>query len=184
MTAADVVANFLSGIRTLNVPRIEDLPYWSSPPIQFVYERTAALALGQYVFGGAQQALAVPRPIIQNTIYFFRNVSMSANISEADFQASIATTPVIQFYKQAENGVQLFREPLRMNQYFQQFDYRLAWQTQASNEQLLASIYGILNQTAGLIGKASITIKVTISAQEVSEPSFIRLFREQSYPVV
>jgi hypothetical protein len=181
-TVGDLMERFIGGIHMIAVPRIEDLPYWTSPPIQFVYEATAALILGQYTFTGALGGLAIPRPIISNSIYFFRNVTLSADIAEGDYLGAILSTPQFQIYKQSEAGISLFREPIRMSNYFQQFDYRLVWQTQSGTDQLFGSIVGVLNQTAGLIGKASVTIKAVIAAQEIIDEKFTRLFREHSYP--
>lgn len=185
MNIGDVLKQFIGGVRMLAVPRIEDLPYWGSPPIQFVYEQTAALVLGQYVFNGVAAPLAIARPLLVNAIYYFRNITLTADIAEDDFTASILSTPQtpqFQLYKASDNGVQLFREPIRMTSFFQQFDYRLAWQTQQSNDVLTGSFFGTLNQTAGLIGKTEITLKAVIAAQEIIDDKFTRLFRDQPYP--
>lgn len=184
-TVADLMNRFIGGIRMLAVPRIEDLPYWTSPPIQFVYETTATLAFGQYTFTGVRTALAIVRPLIQNVIYYFRNITLSADISEADYLGAIASTaqtPQFHLYRQSSGGGQLFREPIRMSNFFNQFEYRLAWQTQYSPDQLLGSVVGVLNQTPALIGKASVTIKEVIAAQEIVDQKFTNLFREKSYP--
>jgi hypothetical protein len=185
ITIGDVLMRFIGGIKMLAIPRIEDMPYWSSPPIQFVYEQTANLVLGTYTFataGNAPQPLAISRPIIENTIYYMRNITLSADIGRDDFLGAIVTTPNFQLYKQSENNVQLYRESIRMSDYFQQFDFRLAWQTQRSVDQLLGTIVGQLTQTVALIGKSSITIKAIISAQEIVDQKFTRLFRDKSYP--
>jgi hypothetical protein len=185
MNIGDVLHQFISGVRMLAVPRIEDLPYWGSPPIQFVYEQTAPLVLGQYVFNGVPAPLAIPRPLLVQAMYYFRNITLTADISEEDYTLSIlstAQTPQFQLYKLSDNGIQLFREPVRMTSFFQQFDYRLAWQTQQSNDVLTGSVFGTLNQTAGLIGKTSVTIKAVIAAQEIIDDKFTSLFRDQPYP--
>jgi len=182
MTIGDVLERFIGGIRMLAVPRIEDLPYWSSPPIQFVYEETAPLLLGAYTFPGVRAPLAILRPLLVNAVYYFRNITVSADIAEFDYLNAIVNTPQFQIYKTSDNGVQLFREPIRLSNYFQQFDYRLAWQTQQDNDVLTGSIVGVLNQTAGLIGKTSVTMKIVISAQEIVDERFTRLFRDKSYP--
>jgi hypothetical protein len=181
-TVGDLLTRFIGGIRMLAVPRIEDLPYWTSPPIQFVFESTATLAFGQYVFTGVAAASPVPRPLRSNVLYYFRNISLVADIDEGDFQSSISTTPVFQVYKQSENGLQLFREPIRMSTFFDQFDYRLVWQTQNDGDTLTASFFGTLTQIPALLGKASITLKAIIAAQEILDDRFTRMFRDHSYP--
>lgn len=181
-TVGDLLQRFIGGINMLAVPRIEDLPYATSPPIQFVFESTATLAFGQYVFNGAQLASPVVRPLSSNIVYYFRNVTLTADIDENDFMGAIATSPVFQVYKQSEGNTQLFREPLRMNTFFRQFDYRLAWQTQIQGDILTGSFAGVLTQIPALLGKASITLKAIIAAQEIIDERFNRRFKEKSYP--
>ena len=181
-TVGDLLQRFIGGINMLAVPRIEDLPYATSPPIQFIFESTATLVFGQYVFNGAILASPVPRPLSSNINYYFRNVTLTADIDENDFMGAIATAPVFQVYRQSDGNTQLFREPLRMNTYFRQFEYRLAWQTQNQGDLLSGSFAGTLTQTAALIGKASITLKAIIAAQEVIDNNFNLAFRQKSYP--
>lgn len=179
--AVGIVERFISGLRLVAIPRIEDLPYSSSPPIQFCYEVTAPLLLGAYTFTGVAGALAIARPLSSNVLYYFRSISVSADISELDFQAAITVTPNFQLYKQSEGGIQLFREPLRIGKYYDQLDYRLVWQTQAPDDILTASIVGTLTQIPALIGKVSVTMKVVIAAQEIIDSGYIKLFR-RAYP--
>lgn len=165
------------------VPRLEDLPYSSSPPIQFVYRQTAALLAGQYRFRvTTPQPLAVLRPLIANSVYYFRSVTITADIDEGDYLSSILTIPTFQMHPLSTGKQILFREPLVIAKYFQNFDYRLAWQTQREDDQLFCTISGLLDQTAGLIGKASITLSVVLSAQEIVDDSFIDRFTQKSYP--
>lgn len=183
-TVGDLLTRFIGGIRMLAVPRIEDLPYWTSPPIQFVFESTATLAFGQYVFNGVAAAspAGFVRPLRSNVLYYFRNITLVADIDEGDFHGSILTVPRFQVYKQSENGIQLFREPIRMSTYFDQFDYRLVWQTQNDGDTLTASFFGTLTQIPALLGKASITLKAIIAAQEILDERFTKMFRDHSYP--
>ena len=72
----------------------------------------------------------------------------------------------------------LFREPIYMTKFLQNFDYRYAWLTQHATDQLLASFTGKLTQGPTLIGKASVTLTAIISAQEIVDEGYIRLFKE------
>lgn len=183
-TVGDMLSRFIGGIKMLAVPRLEDLPYSTSPPIQFVWEVTANLALGIYTFNGIPVAspAGFVRPLRSNVLYYFRNLTLIANVDEEDFLDSLTVTPAFQVYKQSENGIQLFREPIRMNAYFRQFDYRLVWLTNNDGDTLNASFAGTILQTPGLIGKASITLKAIIAAQEILDDRFIKMFRDKSYP--
>lgn len=160
------------------VPRIEDLPYHTSPPIEFVYESTAALSAAVYTWADNPTSLIPDRPLMENSLYFFRSITLAADIEELDFTSNITTAPKFQMYLRGRAKAILFREPVYMVKFLQNFDYRLAWLTQHTKDQLFASFNGVLAQGAGLIGKTSITLKAIISAQEVVDEKFVRKFRE------
>jgi len=167
----------------LHVPRIEDLPYWTSPPVQFVYESTVAVAAGIYTWADAPSPLTPLRNIMENALYFVRSVSLISDISELDFEAALLITPQFQIYKPSEATVHLFKEPILMNKFYQQFDFRTVYLTAKSADQILATFTGVLVQTPALVGKALMTLKAVISAQEINDDNFIKIFKEQ-YPNV
>jgi hypothetical protein len=105
-----------------------------------------------------------------------------ADVDEGDYLSAITTLPVFQMYLKGTGKQILFREPVAIAKYFQNFDYRLCWFTQREDDELYCAIAGELQQTAALIGKTSIFLTVVISAQEVVDSSFVKRFRELSYP--
>lgn len=163
------------------IARLEDLPYWSSPPIQFVYESQANLALGNYVWADTPGVFTPNRPIRENVLYFFRNISLSADIAEVDFTSNIVTTPQFYTFRESDTQAVLFREPIQMVKFFEDFAYRFAWETHRVDDILYGAFTGSLVQGPGLIGKASITLKAIISAQEIVDDNFINLFKAH-YP--
>lgn len=163
------------------VPRIEDLPYLSSPPIEFVYSSTASLSGGTYTWADAPTVLTPNRPLMVNSLYYFRSVTLAANVDELDFTSNITTTPQFQMYLKSRAKTVLFREPILMVKFLQNFDYKFAWITQSNQDQLFASFTGVLNQGAALIGKSTITLTSVISAQEVVDQNFVKRFRA-NYP--
>jgi hypothetical protein len=175
------VNRLIGGIRTLAVPRLEDLPYWTSPPIQFVYESEATLALGLYTWDDAASVLTPDRPILPNALYFFRNISLAADIAELDYHGAIVTTPQFFTFLESDARAVLFREAITMNKYYENFDYRLTWSSGSGQEQLYAAFRGVLLQTPPLIGKTSITLKAIISAQGIVDDHYINLFKKE-YP--
>jgi hypothetical protein len=166
----------------LVIPRIEDLPYWSSPPIQFVYESTANLIAGSYYWNDIPSPMSPVRPLIDNAVYFFRSISLIAEIDEVDFESNITSAPQFYTYTTSDAKTVLFREPIVMNKYYQQFDYRLVWSRAKGDNQLLGGFTGTILQGPTLIGKTSITLKAIISAQEIVDENFNELLRQKSYP--
>lgn len=166
----------------LVVPRIEDLPYWDSPPIQFVYESTAPLLGGSYYWNDVPSPLSPQRPLVDNAVYYFRSISLIAEIDEIDFESNITDAPQFYTFLTADAKAVLFREPIVMNKYYTQFDYRLVWSRARGANQLLGAFTGTLLQGPTLIGKTAITLKAIISAQEIVNEQFNELLRQKSYP--
>lgn len=177
----DAVGNLIGGIKTLNIPRLEDLPYATSPPVQYVYESTASLNLGVYVWNDDPSVLSPNRPVLSKAVYFFRNISLTADIEELDFSAALVTTPGFFIFKKADAKAVLFREPVQMNKFYDQFDYRLTWWSEQDNDQLFGAFRGTLTQTPALIGKTSVTLKAVITAQEIADDNYVQLFKT-AYP--
>ena len=174
----------LAGLQQKHVPRAEDLPYWSSPPVQFVYRSTATLSMGNYVWDDAPSAIAPTRPILANVLYFFRHITLTADVSSLDFDANIVTPPSFYSYRLSDGGsTVLFREPVTMPVFLNAYDYRLWWKSQQGNDTLLCAFKGQVVQGPSLVGKASITLTAIISAQEVVDRNFIDSFTE-NYPDV
>jgi hypothetical protein len=163
------------------VPRLEDLPYYTSPPIQFVYTSPASFAAGKYTWADKPSILTPTRPLMVNSLYYFRSLTMSADIEEVDFTSNIVTTPAFQMYLKSRAKAILFREPVLMVKYLQNYDYRYVWKTQSNDDQLYASFNGVLSQGAGLVGKNPVNLTVVISVQEIVDEGFVRAFK-QTYP--
>jgi len=160
------------------IPRLEDLPYSSSPPIEFVYRSSAAFLAGFYTWADVPSALTPNRPLMENVLYYFRSITFTADIEELDYTSCIVTMPAFQMYLKGTQKSILFREPIYMAKFFQNFDYRFVWLTQRAGEQLFASWTGVLNQNANLVGKTPISLTAVISAQEIVDDKFIRKFKK------
>lgn len=177
-----IMKNLIQAVRYLYIPRAEDLPYWGSPPVQYVYESTAQLVAGFYTWADTPSVLTPDRPVRPNVLYFFRGITMAADIDQLDFTGAIITTPQFQTHLISDASAPLFREPVLMNKFYDNLDYRLWWSSQQDNDQLRGTWNGVLQQTPALIGKDSITLKAVITAQEVSDEYFVNQFRTNPYP--
>lgn len=177
-----VAGTVYSTIHETMVPRLEDLPYASSPPIQFTYRPSAALSAGKYTFSESPSVLVPERPLIANSVYYFRSFSVSVDVDEGDYLSNIIDIPVFQMYLLSTGKQILFREPLLISKYFQNFDYRLCWMTQREDDQLYASVNGVIQQGASLLGRAALKMSIIISAQEIVEQAFVDKFMKVQYP--
>jgi len=161
------------------VPRMEDLPYISSPPVEFTYSQAAPFAAGKYTWFSGPTAILPNRPIMAGTLYYIRNITLSADIEEVDFTSNISTVPTFQMYLKSRAKSILFREPIYMVKFMQNFDYRFTWLTRQNGDQLFASFNGVLNQSANLVGKSPINLVAVVSAQEIVDEGYIKMFSDR-----
>lgn len=182
--------SLVSGIRTLAVPRIEDLPYESSKATQFVYQSScevgftssgAAGIAGNWIWDDRPSPMSPVRHLGENTLYFIRNITFLADISQNDFPDAIVIAPRFRLYKQSSLEAMILREPLIMPSFLENFDYRIAVFTSDSLDELLGSFRGQLVQTAALTGVTDITLTCVLSAQEVIDDGFLKNFKK-GYP--
>ncbi len=181
--------------------RLIDIPYATSPPLLFTYQHTAILSAGKYDFGGVTGGItrtpfSPNRPLTPNVLYIFRTINFSLDIDQNDYQAAIDTLPEFSAYVQAQGGAPAFREALPLPAYLLNVPYTLCilgegttnasypgavapagGLTQSTFNRLLGSVTGILNATAALAGKGSLTAVVTLSAQEVKDNNYVEAFR-------
>jgi hypothetical protein len=68
-----------------------------------------------------------------------------------------------------------------MVKYYDELTYRLTWMPGRGNEVLSASFTGQILQGPALIGKAELTLKAVITAQEIVDDNFIKAFH-RLYP--
>lgn len=159
-----------------NIGRAEDLPYFNSPPVQFTYQSTATLSLGSYVWADTPSSMSPVRPLIPNALYYFRNITLVADVEEFDFQAAVVTPPAFYTFLKGDANAVLFREPILMPTFLQQFDYRFFWMRSKSGNELFGGFRGAVVQSPALMGKGSIELTAIISAQEITDENFIKKF--------
>lgn len=173
----------------MNSGRLIDIPYAKSPPVLFTYRVTAPLAAGVYDFGGVTspviRTLFTPsRPILPNTLYLFHSMSFAMDCDQNDYQSAILNLPEFSAWNEADAGANALREPITLDKYFENYDYRLTLmggQTVGSSDvqqfnKLYGSVTGVVQQTVALVGKASLTAIVKFTAQEVTDTTYIAEF--------
>jgi len=167
------------------IPRLEDMPYYLCPPIQFVFSQTAPLQFGQYVFPLTKALFTPDRPILDNALYYFRTLTCTADITELDYESSVdVSAGAFQFhcFERSLSGAPRFREPILIAKFLENFDYRLLFLPRQEPNELLGSFQGTITQTASLVGKTAITFKMVISAQEITDDGFVDLITRNAFP--
>ena len=170
------------------VARIEDLPYYTSPPIQFTFVQQATLTLGQYPFVLTKAVMGNTVQITDNSLIYIRDMSFSADISLLDYQTSLKLAtgltdiPRFSLYMGGDGGVPIFRNPIELANYFREQSYRKVIMPKYTPNQLLGSVQGTLQQHAGLAGVNEINITMELYCQEIVDDNFIKEFT-QRYPL-
>lgn len=166
-----------------------DIPYKESPPIQFTYESTGSLTLGEYRWQDSPTLMIPNRALTDNSLIFIRSVTLSADITESDYVQNVPTLldmPALFLYLQSEAGAVKWREPVIMSKFFNEFTHKFWFRPKQNRDRLQAAFRSIngratLAQGSSLVGKASVTLKAVISAQEITDNNYIRAF-ENAYP--
>lgn len=176
--------------------RLEDIPYWTSPPLIFTYRQTEALAAGSYTFLAATKAVFTPsRPIRANALYLFKTLDFAFDVAEFDYLGAFTTLPQFSMFLQSDAAAPALREPIPLSKYFDTIPYLLnilgeelleqaypgqnaVTPTQGFNfNRLLGNVAGVVAQTAALMGKASLTATIVLTVQEVVDEHFISEFK-------
>lgn len=161
------------------VARIEDLPYYTSPPIQFTYTQQAALTIGQYPFILTKAAMNNTVQLTDNSLIYIRDISFYADIDKQDYQEALKLAggtldvPELSLYMAGNAAVPIFRNPIFLGNYFREQSYRKLIMPKFTPNNLLASIQGTLQQHAALAGVNEINITVELFCQEIVDDNFI-----------
>lgn len=170
-------SNINSGVS--RVARMEDMPYFNSPPIQFVYSQKAPLTLGTYPFVLTKSALRNTVQLTDNSLIYIRDISFYADIPEQDYQfglklaAGNTDVPRFSLYMAGNAGVPVFRNPIELGKYFREQSYRKIIMPKFTPNNLLGAIQGTIQQHGGLAGVAEINITVELYCQEIVDDAFI-----------
>jgi hypothetical protein len=165
------------------IPSETDIPYVTSPPIQFVFEQSTSLSAGIYTWTPTPADFVPVRPILNNALYFFRTITLSADTTDFDFTTNIVITPQFHVFTFANAGAVLYREAVQMTSFYNQFYFPLWWMSKEQEDRLQGAFSGTLTQGPGLIGKNTITLKGVISATEVTDFDYIQNFLS-GYPAI
>jgi hypothetical protein len=178
------------GVTVPRVARLEDLPYFSSPPIQFTFTQQAVLTLGQYPLSLASKAVMRNNAqLSDNSLIFIRDISFYADIPVLDYQQALQLStgdtdvPRFSLYMGGNSAVPLLRNPIELGDYFREQNYIKLMLPRFTPNSLLGAIEGTIQQTAALAGISKINLTVEIYCQEIVDDGFIAAI-QRKYPVI
>lgn len=171
------------------VIRIEDLPYNSSPPMQFTFTQSAVLTLGTYPFIAERATIGNNKNITDNNIIYIKAVSFSADIPVLTYQAAlklfggITNIPTFSIFLQSDASAPIFTDPIQLGDYFKDQEYKKLLMPKQLPNRMSAFFRGTLQQTAALAGVSEINLTMNVWAQSITDDAFIAALRLK-YPNV
>jgi len=114
--------------------------------------------------------------IYPNHLYFLERVNIGGDISEADFQDAIATVPVARYRTSVENAI-VFPQPLPIVNYVINQELNTFIWTEKSNDNLIVDVYGILNQTAVLVGVTNVQLFMSFNLYDITDTGYIAEYK-------
>ena len=155
--------------------RVYDIPHSSSRAVQFTAAITAPFAGGSYAFNGAWEDLAVEIPL-RRGVYVVRSLKFGADIAETDYTSNIVTMPRIWFGLTESSLSSLFRFPLPLSTYDQGSEFNETIRVTQEPCSMKARIVGEIAQSLNMVGKADITLFVSLTAYEISDDAWINQY--------
>lgn len=137
------------------------------------------LALGQYNFANAGNTDAV---ILENIspqkVYLIERVTTFGNVAESSWlEGLISSADTPRFHLRLADSVSssIFAEPFRVGQYAEGLEQLIYFQAQTQT-QLLASAFGVLQQSAGMVGNLTLLLQVSLVIYEVTDSEWVAAF--------
>lgn len=169
--------------------RLIDIPYWTSPPLQLIFQQTATVDIaGNYVWPVAKQTFTPNIDLNPENLYLIQSLTFASDTSDGDYKEAITTMPKFHLYLETEGALPQLRQPFYLPMHLANHTfYRpiIPAGGSSNNRQnsvanhFLASYTGQLIQTPSLIGKQSITLTMVMAVQEIGDANFIDAFKAQ-----
>jgi len=172
-----------------HVVRLEDLPYYKSPPMQFTFTQSATLTLGQYPFTAAKAVVGNNKNLTDNAMIYIKAITFSADIDVQDYQTALKLStgatdvPTFSMFLQSEARAPVFVDPIQLGNYYSNQEYKKLFLTKQAPNELTAFFRGTLQQHGGLAGVTEINLTMDVWVQQLTNDNFIEGLKK-NYPNV
>lgn len=129
-------------------------------------------APAKYFFDGVFQDIV---DVQDNTLYLLSSIEIGGDIPEAVYSESINVIPELTLSRKSQD-IQLFRFAVPILGYSDGRDISAWYSCTNDNEDLEASISGVLNQTADTLGRTEIKLNITLNIYQIIDEVFIQDF--------
>lgn len=170
-----------------NLVRIEDLPYYTSPPMQFTFVQKADLTLGEYPFTAGRATIGNNKNITDNTLLYIKAMTFSADIPILHYQEALQLAtgdtdiPRFSVFLQSDSNAPIFIDPIQLSDYFDDQEYKKLVLPKQFPNRMSAFFRGTLQQTGNLAGVTEINLTINLWVQQISDDTFINGLKKK-YP--
>jgi len=169
------------------IARIEDLPYFSSPPMQFTFTQSATLTLGRYPFVSEKAVVGNNKNLTDNVLVYIKEITFSADIELLAYQQALKLStgatdiPTFSLFLQSEARSPIFIDPIQLGNYYSGQEYKKIFLSKQNPNELTGFFRGTLQQNAALAGVQEINLTMDIWVQQITNDNFIEAIRK-NYP--
>lgn len=150
-----------------------EIDYFGVSPFLAVARATAPLAGGLYTFNAPRARFSPASDIRDNALYIFDSITFSCDIDARDYEAALVTPLRFGVYTDTGAQVPTLPRPVTLPSYVVDYGYGYLHDGRRGPTELLFTFAGVLNHTAALVGKASITATVVMRYYEIMNDSLI-----------
>ncbi len=150
------------------------------PVVEF--DSAALSGMAEYDFGVAAN---LDKLLMDNvnagSLYLISTISFFASAVEGDWLKSMksaADFPRVTVRTSGVGGRSIFADPFRCVNYVDNCDQVIWILPPQKDVQILASMYGLINQVPGMVGSLSIRAQINFTVYEITDSQWIKTFRE------
>lgn len=139
--------------------------------------------VGVYDFGSFTAPVAVNNrqrilSLKNNTVYLIERLSLGGNIGEETYLDSINTLPTLTLGRERSDMI-VYQRPLVFSQFIDNREVAAFVHSDKSDDWLVGSVYGVLNQVPATVGKTPINLYVSLSIYAMDNKAFNAAFRDR-----
>lgn len=143
------------------------------PPLRF----SAPFAVGQYDFNQAANTNVTLMALQSNSLYLISAFSFFANVSESDWLESMDTKdnfPSYRFSFEFDSSESIYPEPIQCVNFTDNAEQLVYYKSTRDNDNLRVTFGGIVNQVAGMVGKATLLAEINFTIYQITDEAFVR----------
>jgi len=138
-------------------------------------------AVGQYDFGVAANIRVPVFPAVRGMVYWLDRISFTATADEGVYLSAISTMPLLDLIWE-QDGTRIFARSFPLVNYRDGQEINTVCESTKGNEQVLATVSGVLNQVPALVGVDPVTIQISLEVYQVFDLNWINAWRDNTRP--